>query len=217
MLKSKKFKNIKPVIAIDGTAGSGKGTLAKNLSIKLNFDHLDTGILYRICAYEIKIKQKEMSKVNIMEYLNNQKLKAELRKDEISKYASIISKNIKIREFLLKFQRDFANNPPNRFGSVIDGRDIGSVVIPNANLKFYIDANPEIRAKRRLLELKLDQSKYPEILENIIKRDKSDQSRKISPLKKTDDCYLIDTSSLSENEVLDLAIKILKNKTEFIK
>ena len=66
MLKSKKFKNIKPVIAIDGTAGSGKGTLAKNLSIKLNFDHLDTGILYRICAYEIKIKQKEMSKVNIM-------------------------------------------------------------------------------------------------------------------------------------------------------
>ena len=217
MLKSKKFKNIKPVIAIDGTAGSGKGTLAKNLSIKLNFDHLDTGILYRICAYEIKIKQKEMSKVNIMEYLNNQKLKAELRKDEISKYASIISKNIKIREFLLKFQRDFANNPPNSIGSVIDGRDIGSVVIPNANLKFYIDANPEIRAKRRLLELKLDQSKYPEILENIINRDKGDQSRKISPLIKTDDCYLIDTSSLSENEVLDLAIKILKKKTEFIK
>ena len=79
----KYFKNIKPVIAIDGTAGSGKGTLAKNLSIKLNFDHLDTGLLYRICAYEIKIKQKEMSKVNIMEYLNNQMIKAELRKENI--------------------------------------------------------------------------------------------------------------------------------------
>lgn len=217
MLKSNQFKNLKPVIAIDGTAGSGKGTLAKNLSLKLGFDHLDTGILYRICAYEIKIKHKEFSEINILDYLNNKKILASLRSDEISKYASIISKNLEIRKYLLKFQRDFADFPPNKLGSVIDGRDIGTIVVPNADLKFYIDANAEIRAKRRLKELKLDASNYREILDNIIKRDEQDKYREISPLTKTNDCHLIETSKLNQEEVFNLAIDILKKNTEFIK
>ncbi len=217
MLKSNQFKNSKPVIAIDGTAGSGKGTLAKSLSLKLGFDHLDTGILYRICAYEIKIKNKEISGINISNYLNDKKILNRLRSDEISKFASIVSKDIEIRKYLLKFQRNFADFPPNKLGSVIDGRDIGSIVVPNADLKFYIDASAEIRAKRRLQELKLDTSNYREILENIIKRDKQDKSREISPLIKTNDCHLIETSTMNREEVFNLAIDILKKNTEFIK
>ena len=102
-------------------------------------------------------------------------------------------------------------------GSVVDGRDIGSVVFPNAEIKFYIDANPKIRAKRRLEELRLKSSDYSKILENIIERDKQDKSRKNSPLIKTKAAFLIDSSNLDIEGVLKYAVNILKKNTEFIK
>ena len=217
MQKSTSFKNLKPVIAIDGTAGSGKGTLAKKLADFIKFDHLDTGILYRICALEMLDKKVDLESVDIASWLFNNKDLSILRSEKVSKETSIISKNPTVRKFLLKFQRDFGNSPPNGFGSVIDGRDIGSVVFPNAEIKFYIDADPKIRAKRRLKELNLKSSDYPKIFDNIIERDKQDKLRKNSPLLRTKSAFLIDSTNLNIEGVLKYAINILKKKTEFIK
>ena len=215
--KSNSFKNLKPVIAIDGTAGSGKGTLAKKLANFIKFDHLDTGILYRICALEMLERKVGLENVDIASWLYDNKDLSILRSEKISKETSKISKDPKVRKFLLKFQRDFGDSPPNGLGSVIDGRDIGSVVFPNAEVKFYIDANPKIRAKRRLNELSLELSDYPKILENIIERDKQDKLRANSPLLKTKGAFTIDSSKLDIDAVLKYAINILKKNTEFIK
>ena len=217
MQKSNLFKNLKPVIAIDGTAGSGKGTLAKKLANFIKFDHLDTGILYRICALEMLEKKVDLESLDIGSWLCNNKDLSILRSEKVSKETSKISGDPKVRKFLLKFQRDFADSPPNGLGSVIDGRDIGSVVFPNAEIKFYIDANPIIRAKRRLKELSLELSDYPKILENIIERDNQDKSRKNSPLLKTKAAFLIDSSNLNIEGVLEHTINILKKNTVFIK
>ena len=217
MQKSSSFKNLKPVIAIDGTAGSGKGTLAKKLANFIKFDHLDTGILYRICALEMLERKVDLDDVDIASWLYNNKDLSILRSEKVSKETSKISRDPKVRKFLLKFQRDFGDSPPNGLGSVIDGRDIGSVVFPNAEIKFYIDASPIIRAKRRLKELSLELSDYPKILENIIERDRQDKLRKISPLIKTKSAFPIDSSNLDIEGVLMYAINILKKNTEFIK
>ena len=217
MQKSKLLKSIKPVIAIDGTAGSGKGTLAKNLSKALAFDHLDTGLLYRICALEILEKKINIEKIDIELWLKRNKDLSVLRTDKVSIETSRISKKKNVRKYLLKFQKNFGNFPPNGKGSVVDGRDIGSIVFPNADVKFYVDAKPEIRAKRRLKELRLSHSYYNKILSNLVERDHQDRERKNSPLIKTKDSFLIDTTNLSEKAVLDLAITILKKNTEIIK
>ena len=217
MQKSNSFKSQKPVIAIDGTAGSGKGTLAKKLANLIKFDHLDTGLLYRICALEMLEKKVNLKNIDIASWLDKNKDLSILRSEKVSKETSKISKDPKVRKFLLKFQRDFGDYPPNGLGSVVDGRDIGSIVFPNAEVKFYIDASPMIRAKRRLKELSLKSSDYSKILENIIERDNQDKSRKNSPLLKTKTAFLIDSSNLHIEEVLEYAINILKKNTEFIK
>ena len=217
MQKSNSFKSQKPVIAIDGTAGSGKGTLAKMLANLIKFDHLDTGLLYRICALEMLEREVNLENIDIASWLGKNKDLSILRSEKVSKETSKISKDPKVRKFLLKFQRDFGDYPPNGLGSVVDGRDIGSIVFPNAEVKFYIDASPMIRAKRRLKELSLKSSDYSKILENIIERDNQDKSRKNSPLLKTKTAFLIDSSNLHIEEVLEYAINILKKNTEFIK
>ena len=218
MLKLNIFKNSKPVIAIDGTAGSGKGTLATNLSKKLNFDHLDTGLLYRIYAIEsIKEgKKKQPTEINFNKWLaNNEKLDC-LRSEKISKLASQISQSTEVRKSLVNYQRDFANNPPTGRGSIIDGRDIGTVIIPNAEVKFFIDANVEIRASRRNQQLKLGSWEYSNTIENIRKRDRQDAKRDISPLKPAIDSFKIDTTEINEIQVLEIALKYIKKKTCFI-
>jgi len=209
------FKNLKPVIAIDGTAGSGKGTLAKSLAIKLNFDHLDTGILYRIYAFETQNK-KIIDSINLSEWINNDKKLARLRTDKISKIASKISQKKVVRSNLIKIQRDFANNPPGKNGSIIDGRDIGTVIIPKAEIKFFVDANVEIRALRRIKQLNLNSDELQNTLKNIIERDKQDIEREISPLKKAKDSFIIDTSNINETEALAMALNHIKKKTDFI-
>ena len=208
------FINSKPVIAIDGTAGSGKGTLAKNIAQKLNFDHLDTGLLYRIYAYESKKRKivKKVFDIDLYKFFHEKNKLKELRSEEISKIASQISKKREVRKLLVDFQRNFANNPPRGIGSVIDGRDIGSVIIPNAEVKFFIDAKIEIRASRRIIQLNLDGSEYEITLENMRKRDFRDSTRKISPLVRAKDSYKIDSSKLNENEVLKIALDFIKKK-----
>ena len=217
MQKSNSFKSQKPVIAIDGTAGSGKGTLAKKIANLIKFDHLDTGLLYRICALEMLEKKVNLKNIDIASWLDKNKDLSILRSEKVSKETSKISKDPKVRKFLLKFQRDFGDYPPNGLGSVVDGRDIGSIVFPNAEVKFYIDASPMIRAKRRLKELSLESSDYSKILKNIIERDNQDKSRKNSPLLKTETAFVIDSSNLDIEEALEYAINILKKNTEFIK
>ena len=196
------FKNSKPVIAIDGTAGSGKGTLAKKLAKKLKFDHLDTGLLYRIYAYEtIQTEEKNVSEKNIAKWLKKKDEINILRTEEISKIASLISQKPQVRKLLVNFQRNFADNPPKAKGSVIDGRDIGTIIVPNAEVKFFIDAKVEIRASRRINQLNLNSSEY---------------DRKISPLMQASNSFKIDTSDLDEDEVFKTAIEYIKKQTDFI-
>ena len=212
-------------IAIDGTAASGKGTLAKKLAKKYGFVHLDTGLLYRKVASELIVKKKHTS-TNIEKYsfeiarnLNFIELKKEnLRSEQTAKLASLIATYPKLREILNSKQKEFVDNNKTKFpGCILDGRDIGTKILPNADFKFFIDASIEIRAKRRLLEKNisfLHENDEKCMLQNLIlemqERDKRDRSRKISPLVPADDAHVIDTSYLSSEELLLKVIKIIE-------
>lgn len=216
------FQNKKPVIAIDGTASSGKGTLAIKLSKSTGFDYLDSGLLYRVCAYEFLKKSKDLSKIenitidfSMFNSLDKRSIK-NLRSEEVSKAASLIAKNTHVRKSLINIQRKIADHPKGGKGSVIDGRDITSVIIPKAEIKFYVDANIKIRAKRRQDQLKMPNEKFQEILVEMKKRDENDKKRKISPLVKTSDSFFIDTSHISEDEVFKIALREVKKKIDFI-
>lgn len=216
------FQNKKPVIAIDGTASSGKGTLAIKLSKSTGFDYLDSGLLYRVYAYEFLKRSKDLSKVenvtidfSMFNSLDKRSIK-NLRSEEVSKAASLIAKNTHVRKSLINIQRKIADHPKGGKGSVIDGRDITSVIIPKAEIKFYVDANIKIRAKRRQDQLKMPNEKFQEILVEMKKRDENDKKRKISPLVKTSDSFFIDTSHISEDEVFKIALREVKKKIDFI-
>ncbi len=211
------FKNLKPVIAIDGTAGSGKGTLAENLAKILNFDHLDSGLIYRIYAFEtLKNNKPNLNPEKLNEWFNNKKKLEELRTERISKISSKISQESNVRKSLVNIQRQFADNPPNGLGSVIDGRDIGTVIVPNAEIKFFVDADVKIRAHRRTLQLKLNPSEYKSILSNMIERDHKDSERELSPLKAAKESFHINTSNINEKKVLSMALEHIKKNTDFI-
>ena len=192
-------------IAVDSPAAAGAGTLCKTISKYYNLLYLDTGKIYRMIAY---LKINNQSKYNEsflkkeMKNLNLNKLKSKkLLTDDIGTEASLIAKNKKIRKLVHSFQLKCAYNPPKKFnGSCLDGRDITYKIVPDANLKFFITANIKTRALRRYNELRRLNKRisYKEVLKNIKKRDKSDYNRKISPLKKTKDSILINTSNLSK-------------------
>ncbi len=216
------FQNKKPVIAIDGTASSGKGTLAKKLSKSTGFDHLDSGLLYRVYAYEFLKRSMDLSKIedvtiDFSMFNDLDKLSTKnLRSEEVSKTASLIAKNSQVRKSLINIQRKIADHPKGGKGSVIDGRDITSVIIPKAEIKFYVDANIKVRAKRRQDQLKMPNEKFQEILAEMKKRDENDKKRKNSPLIKTSDSLFIDTSHISEDEVFKIALREVKKKIDFI-
>ena len=216
------FQNKKPVIAIDGTASSGKGTLAKKLSKFTGFDHLDSGLLYRIYAYEYIKKSKDFSKIeniviNFSVFNNLDKINDKsLRSEEVSKAASLIARSSYVRKSLINIQREIADHPKGGKGSVIDGRDITSIIAPKAEIKFYVDANIKVRAKRRQNQLKIPNEKFQEILLEMKKRDENDKKRKNSPLVKTHDSFFIDTSFISEDDVFKIAIREVKKKIDFI-
>ena len=199
-----KRKNILK-IAIDSPAAAGAGTLAKAISKHYNLFYLDTGKIYRFIAY-LKIKYpKKFNNTFIKSKIDLLKIKDlsdnNLLSDEVGTEASIISKIKSIRKMVHSFQINFAYNPPKKYkGSCLDGRDITYNIIPDADFKFYITANVKTRASRRFKELKRLKKKitYQEVLKSIKKRDKSDFNRKISPLKKTEDSLLINTTNLNK-------------------
>ena len=199
-----RFKN-RIKIAIDSPAAAGAGTQAKLISKHFNLFYLDTGKIYRLIAY-IKLAQpkkynyalikKKMGKLNMKDLQNK-----ELLSDEVGTMASIISKDKKIRKLVHAFQIKSAYHPPKKYnGSCLDGRDITYKIIPDADFKFFITANTNTRALRRYKELKgsIKKISFNDILKSIKKRDKSDYNRKISPLKKTQDSILINTTNLTK-------------------
>ena len=220
----KKFKSI----AIDGPAGAGKSDISDILAKKLNFVHVDTGALYRaiaLCFLGKSINENSIdivlsnSYINVkfinntqLVYLNGENVTDKLRSPEISKLASDISSFKKVREFLLSLQRELAecNNV------IMDGRDISTVVLPNADVKIFLTASPEERAKRRFKQLSEKKSDltYDEILSSIKSRDYNDSHRQIAPLKPADDSFVYDTTYSTITEVVDCILSYIGDKLD---
>ena len=214
-------------IAIDGTAASGKGTLAKKLANKFDYAYLDTGLLYRKVANDLLILRQNNSKnieacsCKIAKNLDFLKLeKGDLRSEETANLASSIAIFPKLRKILNLKQKEFVLNSKKKFsGCILDGRDIGTKILPNADFKFFIDAKVEIRAKRRLLEKNisfLHEKDEKCMLQSLIKemsnRDKLDTNRTVSPLVPATNAYVIDTSLINADQLFLKVMKIIEGK-----
>ena len=214
---------MKKVITIDGPSASGKGTLAILLAKELGWNILDSGALYRAFAFfslnekDEKIIEKNLK--NISFKIIDQKIEVLYKNNDISNYlrnektailASKISSLPKTREILLPLQRAFSDNN----NLIADGRDMGSVVFPNADLKFFLDAAPEIRAKRRYLELQKrgQEVNMHDLINDIVERDKKDRTRELSPLIKTEDSILLDSTNLDQVSILNEALQHLNER-----
>jgi len=216
-------------IAIDGPSGVGKSTIAKNIAKKLNYLFINTGLMYRAIAYfcienNINVENEKnvienLNRITLILLLNNEitlnniNITSYLLKDIISILASKIASYKDVRKFCVYQQQKYAINK----GVVMEGRDIGSIVIPDAELKIFLFANIEIRAKRRIIQLENNNIKYnkKEVLENIKKRDELDINRENDPLRKMNDAILIDTSKISikkvQEKILSLYLERMKD------
>lgn len=202
-------------IAIDGPSGAGKGTLAKALSAHYDLAFLDTGLLFRATARKAflqNIKCDEVTKVvAIAQSLNADDFapEDELRTEQVGQMASKIAVIPEVRATLTTYAQNFAKTSGQaKHGAILDGRDIGTVICPDAPFKFFVTASPEVRAKRRVKELQNRGIRviYDDILKEIKERDLRDSSRHESPLKPAEDSFLIDTSGLSSAQVVEMAI-----------
>ena len=197
------------VVAIDGPAGSGKGTIAKEVSSFYDFPHLDSGILYRSVAllYQESGK-KDFNDNDILALANSINLKEidldKIRNKEIDEISSRISSIISVRESLKKFQLNFKKINNEKKGIVVDGRDITTVIFPEAEVKFYITASLEERADRRFKELEINDVKIEKklLIKELQKRDQRDMERSTAPLKVAEDAFILDTSELTIDEVM---------------
>ena len=215
MMKKKVYS-----VAIDGPAGAGKSTLARQAARDLGFQYVDTGAIYRTVGYHMTLMgigpkdrdgiERLLDDVNLeLRYdggglqhmiLNGADVTEEIRTPEMSRVASLISAQPAVRAFLLDLQRDMAK----RYSVMMDGRDIGTVVLPGADVKVYLTASPEVRARRRLGDLEAQglTVSYEQVLEEIRQRDHQDMTRSIAPLKQAKDAVVLDTSSLNQEESL---------------
>lgn len=215
------MKKPKIIITIDGYASTGKSTQAKNIAKKLDYTYIDSGAMYRaVTLYAIRKNILNESRINTLInslvdiniefkknknvqkiYLNGEQVENEIRMSIVNSNVSKLSTIPEVRNFLLSKQRDYGKNK----GLVMDGRDIGTVVFPNAECKFFFNAKQEVRAKRRHLEQrrKGNLETYHKVFENIVERDRIDTNRQFNPLKKSPDAIEIDVSDLTENEVFN--------------
>ncbi|HVY00002.1 MAG TPA: (d)CMP kinase [Pseudorhodoplanes sp.] len=202
------------IIAIDGPAASGKGTLGRRLAAHYGFRHLDTGLIYRAVAKAVMEDggslENPRDAIRAAQGLDPFRFAEDaLKADEVGKAASIISAVPEVRAALLEFQRDFAKAPP---GAVLDGRDIGTVIAPEAEVKIFITASPQERARRRALELRGRGAAVDEqaILADILQRDERDTTRPVAPLKQAPDAHLLDTTHLDIDAAVRAAIDIVE-------
>ena len=226
------MNNKKLIIAIDGYSSSGKSTIAKSVAKKLHYIYVDSGSMYRAITYKLlknNIDLKNIEKIKeILQnttidfiiqndenkiYLDNECVEDKIRSLYISSHVSDVSTIPEVRNFLVKIQRELGK----KGGIVMDGRDIGTVVYPNADLKFFINADIDIRAKRRHLELEEktgDKIDFDEVKKNLSKRDKIDSTRKHSPLKLADDAIVVNTGNMTKEEQLQHILDIVKKKED---
>ena len=216
------MKNI--IIAIDGEASSGKSTQAKKIADYLGYSYLDSGAFYRAITLFFKregitsatgFNKNELDEISLNSnynngknsiYLNGDDVSDDIRSVGISEIVSDFAKEKEVREHVYKHLRELSKNQ----SIVIDGRDIGTVVFPNADFKFFLYANPEIRAKRRFSEIDKDEINYKSVLDNLKYRDITDSTRDIAPLKKAHDAYSIDVSELSIDQVFKKLMNIIE-------
>ena len=206
------------IIAIDGPAAAGKGTLARRIARHLGFAYLDTGLLYRATGKRVLEAGADPEDARAAEAearaLEPRDLeRTDLRTDAVAQAASKVSAVQGVRAALLDFQRSFAAHPPaGAKGAVLDGRDIGTVVCPGADVKLFVTASDEVRAERRFKELQeIDPDViYARVLEEMRERDARDRSRAVAPLEPAEDAILLDTSALSADEVFAKALDIVQ-------
>jgi CMP/dCMP kinase len=204
------------IIAIDGPAASGKGTLAKRVADLFGLPVLDTGLLYRAVARDVQVRdfrlEDRWAALAVARSLDPTSLEDPgLRTRQAGEAASMVARIPEVRAALLAYQRAFAHQPG---GAVLDGRDIGTVVCPNAHAKVYVTARAEIRAKRRYLECvgRLESVTYEAILADILRRDERDGSRESAPMRPAPDADLLDTSDLDIEAAFDAAVGLIKRK-----
>lgn len=208
------------LIAIDGPAASGKGTIARRVAAYYGLEYLDTGLLYRAVGYELmgfsgvenfseeEVRRKAIKVAKALTVDDIESAGESLTTEEVGRYASIVSAIPEVRAELLQMQKDVSNSPD---GAILDGRDIGTVVCPDAKFKFFITANPEVRAERRFLQLQKkgkDVTKAS-VLEDIKARDDRDSNRKVAPLAPATDAIFVDTSSMSIKDVVQNVIDVV--------
>ena len=212
------------IIAIDGPAASGKGTLSRKIGETLNFAVLDTGLLYRATALLVMQNNDDLddadAAITAAETLKNTidsgiLNSPDLRGEGVAVGASKVSAVPQVRQILLDLQRNFARVPPNKKkGAVLDGRDIGTIVCPDADFKFFVTATPEVRAERRARERHGEdwQNHYDRMLSQTIDRDTRDSQRKIAPLKPAKDAVILDTTKMDIETVYEKAMAIISQR-----
>lgn len=215
-------------VAVDGPAGSGKSTITKMVAEKLGFNYVDTGAMYRALTYNFlsnELKELEENKIKeLLEdldfrveyvdgvqyvYVNDVEVSDKIRTAEVSKYTSLFAKSPAVREFLIDTQRNLAHTN----NIIMDGRDIASVVLPNADVKIFLTASVEERARRRVLDFErqgLENVDFEKVKEDIKARDWQDENRDIAPLVKVDSATLVDTTSMTIDEVVDKMTELVK-------
>lgn len=215
-------------VAVDGPAGSGKSTITKMVSEKLGFNYVDTGAMYRALTYNFlsnDLKELEENKIKeLLEdldfrveyvdgvqyvYVNDVEVSDKIRTAEVSKYTSLFAKSPAVREFLIDTQRNLAHTN----NIIMDGRDIASVVLPTADVKIFLTASVEERARRRVLDFErqgLENVDFEKVKEDIKARDWQDENRDIAPLVKVDSATLVDTTSMTIDEVVDKMTELVK-------
>ncbi len=210
------------IIAIDGPAGAGKGTLARRLAAEFRLAYLDTGLLYRAVGMHVVDMGSDpadpAAAIHAARHLELASLESPRLRDEIAAdAASKVAAIPDVRDALLKFQRDFARTPPSPYeGAVLDGRDIGTVVCPNADLKLFVTATVTERARRRTLELQAKgiDAIQDRILADMLARDERDRDRKVAPLASAKDAIVLDTTEMDADMVFDRAVALLREVQE---